>query len=168
MGVIRYISDLHWGHTNMAIKRGFPDAYCHDENIVYQWNLVVGKKDSVYILGDLTMEKNNYGFLDRLNGLKFIIGGNHDQLQHLKSLAPYVNGIGGVKLIRSKQYGKIYLTHIPIHPIELDLDKAKGVVSKNIHGHIHNAYKMPDDRYINVSAEVIDYKPKTLEELIDG
>jgi hypothetical protein len=51
---------------------------------------------------------------------------------------------------------------------------------KNIHGHIHDkivtkdiyeyGYKVntvPDDRYICVSCERVDYVPRTLEELLN-
>jgi calcineurin-like phosphoesterase family protein len=36
----------------------------------------------------------------------------------------------------------------------------------NIHGHVHEN-TLDDKRYINVSAEVIDYRPKTLRELLN-
>jgi calcineurin-like phosphoesterase family protein len=161
MGQVRFISDLHIGHKNMAIRRGFSDTFCHDEHIIAQWNSIVHKKDVTYILGDLTMEKNNYSFLDRLNGLKWVVVGNHDQPQHAKHLINHVNGIAGMIKYRSKQHGKFWLTHCPIHHMELDMDDAR-----NIHGHIHDGYIIKDKRYINVSAEMIDYKPKTLEELL--
>lgn len=163
---VYFISDLHHNHLNMALKRGFPDTYCHDENLITQWNLRVNKKDTVYILGDLTMEKAQYEFLDRLNGYKKVILGNHCKLQHTRKLLEYVNSAGGCHYIRDKKYGRIVLTHIPIHPMELDYANAKGVRIWNIHGHIHEAYKIPDKRYVNVSAEVIDYIPRTLDELL--
>lgn len=165
-GKIYFISDLHFGHYNMAIKRGFPDVYCHDENIIAQWNAVVNKHDTVFILGDITMEKAQYEILDRLLGYKKVILGNHDKIQHTAKMLEYVNSAGGVHFIRSKQFGRVILTHIPVHPMELDICKAKGVVVHNIHGHIHDGYIIPDKRYINVSAEIIN-KPKTLEELLN-
>ena len=60
MGRILYISDTHFGHKNMALKRGFSSADEMDEYIVKMWNNKVLKKDTVYILGDITMEKANY------------------------------------------------------------------------------------------------------------
>ena len=44
MSVIRYISDLHLSHNNMAIKRGFKNYEEHDEHIVKTWNSIVSKK----------------------------------------------------------------------------------------------------------------------------
>ena len=34
MSLVRFIADLHLGHENMAIKRGFANAYLHDEHIL--------------------------------------------------------------------------------------------------------------------------------------
>ena len=59
-------------------------------------------------------------------------------------------------------YKKEYiLTHCPIHSSQLDYR-----YSYNIHGHVHSN-SIDDARYINVSAEVIDYTPKTLEQLLE-
>ena len=58
MGKVFIISDLHLSHKNMAIKRGFKDEAEHDNFIIEQWNKVVSKKDTVWILGDITMEKS--------------------------------------------------------------------------------------------------------------
>jgi len=158
--VIRYISDLHFGHKSMATMRGFHDEFYHDEHIVEEWNKTVNKHDTTWILGDVTMEKANYEILNRLNGIKRVILGNHDMGNHAKStLVNYVNSIHGMVKLRNKKYGNIWLTHCPVHPRELDFR-----VNLNIHGHVHKN-NIDDKRYINVSAEVIDYKPKTIEEL---
>ena len=158
-----YISDLHFGHENMAIKRGFSCADEMNEYIIKSWNSVVNKKDTVYCLGDITMERSVfYPLLDKLKGYKKVILGNHDEPQHVPSLLTYVNSVSASRLIKNGEYGNILLSHIPIHPQEFEYR-----LDYNIHGHVHtNTYK--DKRYINVSAEVIDYKPKTLEELLNG
>ena len=140
----------------MALKRGFSCADEMNEHIVNQWNKVVNKKDTTYILGDLTMEKANYEILNRLNGIKHIVLGNHDEGQHTKILQQYVNKIAG--MVNYKK--EFILTHCPIHPCELEYR-----FKYNIHGHVHEN-TLPDKRYINVSAEVIDYTPKLLTELI--
>ena len=156
-----YISDLHLGHENMAIKRGFSCADEMNEYIIKSWNSVVNKKDTVYCLGDITMERSVfYPLLDKLKGYKKVILGNHDKPQHVPSLLTYVNNVSSSKLIKNGEYGNILLSHIPIHPQEFEYR-----LDFNIHGHVHeNTY--PDKRYINVSAEVIDYRPRTLRELI--
>ena len=64
----------------MATHRGFQDEFYHDEHIIDQWNRVVNKRDTVYLLGDVTMEKQtNYDILDRLEGRINVVLGNHDE-----------------------------------------------------------------------------------------
>lgn len=99
MAEIFVISDLHLSHKNMAIKRGFKDEIEHDKFIIEKWNKVVSKKDTVWILGDITMEKATpYPLLDKLNGYKKVVLGNHDQPQHVPELLKYVNSLGEDKI----------------------------------------------------------------------
>ena len=148
MGNVFVISDLHFGHRNMAIKRGFASELEQDDFIIKQWNSVVRKNDTVWVLGDITMEKTDYYYkLDLLNGFKKVVLGNHDQPQHVKELLKHVNSVCG--MIKYKGY---ILTHCPIHESEL------GRFHKNIHGHVHEN-SLNDDRYMNVSCEVINYTP---------
>lgn len=164
MAIVRFIADLHLSHQNMALKRGFSTVEEHDEYIIEKWNSVVHKRDVTYILGDVTMEKSApYELLNRLNGTKHVILGNHDRRQDVKKLLEYVESAAGMV-----QYKGVMLTHCPIHPMELDYR-----FKYNIHGHIHDKQVMkislgflsPDERYICVSCERVDYIPKTLEEL---
>lgn len=157
------MSDPHFGHLNMALKRGFKTVEDHDEHIVKMWNSVVKKKDTVYILGDITMEKSvYYPILQRLLGYKKVILGNHDRPQHVPELLKYVNSVQSMKYMGDKGVGGIILTHAPIHPCELDYR-----FKFNIHGHVHEN-TLDDPRYINVSAEVINYTPIDLEKLIEN
>lgn len=160
MSVIRFCSDPHFSHRNMAIRRGFKDEIEMNEYIVTQWNKTVSKRDVTYILGDITMEKNDYEILNRLNGFKKIVLGNHDKPQHSINLAHYVNSVAGMIDFKDKEFGKIILTHCPIHPQELQYR-----FSFNIHGHVHEN-SIDDKRYINVCMEMIDYTPKLLKELM--
>lgn len=143
-----FISDLHFGHLNMALKRGFQNIEEHDQHIIGQWNATVAKHDTVYILGDITMEKaQHYDKLKVLKGYKKVVLGNHDMSQHVPKLLEYVNSVSGMLKL-----GQYILTHCPIH--ESELHRFKG----NIHGHVHEN-TLNDSRYINVSCEAIDYTP---------
>jgi calcineurin-like phosphoesterase family protein len=148
----------------MATRRGFETVEDHDEHVIAQWNSVVSKRDVTYVLGDVTMEKSgSYPLLDRLNGLKHVVLGNHDRRQDVRKLLEHVESVAGMV-----NYKGVILTHCPIHPMELEYR-----FPKNIHGHIHDNYvrlmgsglEDPDPRYICVSCERVDYVPKTLEEL---
>jgi len=169
MSTIRFIADLHLGHTNMALHRGFSSVEEHDEYIVQKYNSVVHKRDVTYILGDITMEKSSpYHILDRLNGTKHVVLGNHDRRQDVKKLLDHVDSVAGMI-----NYKGVFLTHCPIHPMEMGYR-----VKHNIHGHIHEKFvekdftlfgiplfKRVDRRYHCVSCEHVGYAPKTLEEL---
>jgi calcineurin-like phosphoesterase family protein len=169
MSIVRFIADLHLSHQNMAKRRGFSTIEEHDEHIIAKWNSVVNKRDVTYILGDVTMEKSApYPLLDRLNGIKHIVLGNHDRRQDVKKLFQHAESVGGMI-----NYKGVFLTHCPIHPDELTYG-----IPKNIHGHIHNKVVLkplpndptgygyePDERYFCVSCEQVDYTPKSLEDL---
>lgn len=153
MSKIFLFSDPHFGHTNMALKRGFKSVEEHDEYIVSQWNKTLTKRDVCWILGDITMEKDNYSILDRLNGIKKIVLGNHDQPQHVKSLLNHVNYVCG--MFKLDNY---ILTHCPIH--ESEINRFKG----NIHGHVHED-TINHPKYFNMSAEAINYTPVQLTKI---
>lgn len=77
-----YISDLHLGdlETMEIDNRPFETLGEQNRKIISNWNEVVGINDNVYIIGDfseydLDMTRD---ILNRLNGDKVIILGNHD------------------------------------------------------------------------------------------
>lgn len=159
MSNVYVISDLHFGHRKMAKYRGFDSVEEHDQHIINSWNSVVTKNDSVWILGDITMEKKvHYELLSKLNGIKRVVLGNHDMPKpsHNQELLKYVNSLSGAVTDRKDRY---VLTHIPVHPSEL------GRFGVNIHGHLHEEV-IDDDRYINVCCERVDYKPVLLNEIL--
>lgn len=167
MSNVRFIADLHFGHKNMAIKRGFANEEEHDEYIISQWNKAVHKKDLVYILGDISMEtKTHYNKLDKLNGKKIVVLGNHDMKGHVRELLNHVESVAGMIRYNQKGFPKSFITHCPIHPSELEYR-----VGYNIHGHLHENNVLledssKDERYICVSCEHVNYQPKLFKELI--
>ncbi|MBV1929576.1 MAG: hypothetical protein KUG81_08720 [Gammaproteobacteria bacterium] len=171
MAQVRFIADLHFHHENCAKWRGFKSVEEMNELIVTNWNKVVHKKDVTYILGDITNEKANYDILDRLNGVKHVVLGNHDDRRHVRKLLDHVNTVAG-----AIKYKKVHIiTHIPVHSSQMN-----NRYKFNIHGHVHEKsikaltwdYELKEDKeilhpnYINVSVENIDYTPRTLKELL--
>jgi Predicted phosphoesterase or phosphohydrolase len=171
---VRFIGCLHLGHKWMALHRGFQDEVEHDEKLIETWNNVVRKKaDITYILGDITMETNKHYYqLDRLNGRKIVVLGNHDLPRHTRDLLNHVETVAGVM-----DYKGFILSHVPIHPNEISFCRG------NIHAHIHennlNEVIVPSRygdeepgstlfKYYNVDALRIGFKPKTIEELLNN
>lgn len=173
MSQVRFIGCLHLGHEWMARHRGFRDSHEHDEHLIREWNKIIHKKDLTYILGDITMEKNDhYYLLDQLNGRKIVVMGNHDMCKHIYDLLLYVESVAGMI-----DYKGFCLTHCPIHPAEISFYRG------NIHAHIHESklneieymskYGDPGEKvektlhkYFCVDAKIIDFKPRTIEELL--
>lgn len=162
-GTTWIISDTHFGHDNIIkyCNRPFANAQEMDEILIQNWNSVVQTNHRVYHLGDVYFGgKGNCKVLERLNGKKRLILGNHDDGKDPYLQKHFVDIMAWEKL---PFYGLI-LTHMPIR---FDLDKAQ----KNVHGHIHQnilkkpGSQVPDDDYINVSVEHTNYTPVPLESL---
>lgn len=175
MSNVHFIGCLHLGHEKMARFRGFSNAQEMSETFRKNWNNKVRKKDLVYILGDVTMEKPNcYPQLDWLNGRKIVIMGNHDLPRDTKKLLDYVDSVAG--FVEWKNYA---LTHAPIHPDEM------GRYQGNIHAHIHHLNKLEtytprikydevkerqstEGKYICCDAHLLGYTPLSYLELNDS
>lgn len=155
------ISDTHFGHMGVCRflredgtkLRPWDDPDEMDEVLVDNWNKVVSPADKVYHLGDVVISRRHLNkTLSRLNGTKVLIKGNHDIFKPEEYLT-YFKDIRGYHVLDNK-----LLSHIPVHPSNLYRFKF------NIHGHLHSNL-IPDDRYINVSVEQINYTPVDFEEL---
>ena len=157
-----FIGDTHFGHdavyrfthSDGSRVRDFADnSEDGDAIMVERWNKVVKPNDRVYHLGDVAFPRRKLVLLDQLNGNKILIKGNHDQFA-VKDYMKYFKDIRG-----AFELYKMMLTHIPIHPQQLERFDA------NIHGHIHDR-TMGDRRYINVSVEMLNATPISLDEVL--
>jgi calcineurin-like phosphoesterase family protein len=148
-------------------SRPHGSAAAGDEAMVENWNKIVKPGDRVYHVGDVAMSKKHLPILNRLNGRKVLIKGNHD-LESLKIYQEYFDDVRG-----SHQFSGVLITHIPVHPTSL------ARWGFNVHGHTHtnrvtmenpdrdNEYEplIIDPRYFCVSVEQINYTPISLEEV---
>lgn len=179
MPTVWLASDHHFGHekTCTAFKRAdgsplrpFGCAEEMDEELVKRHNERVRPKDKCYFLGDVAIARKSLNILDRLNGDKVLIRGNHDIFK-LDDYAAYFRDIRGYHVMN----GMIF-SHVPVHPESL------GRFGVNIHGHLHyqrvkkivgvnvktGAFSYSDEidpRYHCVCVEQTDYYPITLEQV---
>jgi calcineurin-like phosphoesterase family protein len=156
------VSDTHFGHANIlkftkadgSPVRSFSCVEEMDDHMVDCWNKVVKPVDKVYHLGDVAMKHQDIKTVARCNGHKRLLRGNHD-IHDLKKYTPYFEEVYATRLLDN-----MLLSHIPIHPGSL---MGRGV---NIHGHVHN--NVPElhfgVNYLNVSVEMINYTPISLED----
>lgn len=171
-----FTSDSHFSHENIIrfCCRPFAHAPEMNEVLIEKWNRVVRPQDHIYHLGDVSMcrPRQIKGIMARLHGHKRLIRGNHDIFHTKEYLEVGWEEIYGIRVIDN-----LIFTHIPIHPSSL------GRFAANVHGHIHNLPDFPPVQrqtyttlwpgkqqveagftpYINISVEVTDYTPVTLD-----
>jgi calcineurin-like phosphoesterase family protein len=149
-----------------------------NSQIVSRWNHTVGAYDTVYFLGDFVFSRDKgrtiRKWLHRLNGKKIFIWGNHDT--YLRCKHPY---------LVIDYYGEpALLVHCPEPDAGHNRDALAGTGVCElleewkekpwwiIHGHHHNNHMKNhplinnQTRQINVSAELLDYRPIELGELM--
>jgi len=161
-----FIGDLHLDHNNIIklVHRPFNTIYEMNKVIVSNWNNTIKKNDRVFFLGDYTGPLHERIYYDRLrcwtsqlNGVKTSILGNHDQ----KS--------GCIIFENSKVIHVDRRYFLLIHNPE---DRSVEWHEWIIHGHKHNndmdryPFINGEKKTINVSVELIDYKPVSLEYLL--
>lgn len=194
MGKNYYISDTHFRHERMAMwertmaeRRGesypFADEEERDTAIIARWNARVKSRDTVYILGDLSLSlsiESCADILAGLNGKKILVLGNHDRA-NLRGL-PYLSRSGVTEVTSyleiSDQGHPLILSH---YPILFWNGQHRGHIL--LYGHVHNAPEWdlfrnalaaarkeePDIApAYNVGAVVQDFTPRTIEELIEA
>lgn len=151
-----FIGDTHFGHKSIikfeAETRPFETLDEMHEELIRRWNSVVRKGDRVLHLGDFCFGTKNIEFAGRLNGLKYLIMGNHDT----GNSAAYLRHFH--KLLGAMEFDGCILTHIPVHESQFPRYRA------NIHGHSHSK-NINDPRYINVSCEQINLTPISYADL---
>jgi calcineurin-like phosphoesterase family protein len=165
MANIFLVSDTHFGHAgvchflrNDGTKlRPWDTPEEMDEDMVKRWNSVVNPKDKVYHLGDVVINRKALSILDRLNGDKILIKGNHDIFK-LEDYTPHFRDIRGYHVLNG-----MIMSHIPVH------EESIARFGVNIHGHLHSNRVLKDGvidpRYFNVSVEQIDFTPISLEDV---
>jgi calcineurin-like phosphoesterase family protein/2'-5' RNA ligase len=159
---IYLISDLHLDHANIIryCVRPFLFSNVKEMNhiLINNWNNIVSDKDEIYFLGDMSFGRRSRPatyWLKNLNGKKHIIKGNHGD---------DVKGAKDNEILEYKKY-KFLLIHDP-------KEAKKDWNGWIIHGHTHdNDMKIypfinGERKTINVSCELINYKPISLDYLI--
>jgi calcineurin-like phosphoesterase family protein len=149
------VSDLHLGHKSICKYRPefrFPEE--HNHTIAENLFQPLGKRDTIYLLGDICFSKDwawiYKKLADEVASVHLVIG-NHDSenAQRQSILKEAINA--GVRLHSLVSYKGCWLSHAPLHPEEL-----RGKYC--IHGHMHRQL-LPDTRYANVCVEHTNWAP---------
>lgn len=182
----RYIADLHLGHSNIIKfdNRPFDSVADMDDFLIENWNKKVKNGDTTYILGDFCWGKEPewIKILNKLNGNKVLIRGNHDiknMSRALKDKFLYIKDRHEI----SDCGKKIIMSHYP----ELAYKSSYNPNVFMLHGHVHYhtgeadlirkwVKELRDNRkndwdnrgqIINVGCMLkeMDYTPRTLMEI---
>lgn len=167
-GATFLISDTHFGHAGVCRFteddgitkiRPWTNPDEMDEDMVRMWNETVRPQDKVYHLGDVVINRKALPIMNRLNGTKVLIKGNHD-IFNLDDYTPYFKDIRAYHKL-----GDSILSHIPMHP-----DSLARWCGGNFHGHLHTNRVMKDGkidpRYFSVCVEQIGFRPILLEDAV--
>jgi len=169
-----YISDTHFGHTNIIKFAGRPyEGVEHmDEDMIARWNSKVGNGDLVYHLGDFAWKDMKY-YRERLNGEIILIRGNHDRRLNKEQQDKLFVNVYDYKKVLDEE-NKIILFHYPIWSWD---GLYKGYT--HFHGHIHDNVIDSEEsqpglshhpkgrgKRINISVEHMEYEPKTYKEIM--
>ena len=157
------ISDLHLGHEAIIrhCDRPFADVDEMNETLIDNWTSVVDTDDIVVFLGDLgrfAEETSLRRWIDELSGRVIFVEGNHD------SPDPYVGGLNTHRHYELSHGDRTFCcTHDPA-------DVPRSWDGWTLHGHHHDddAYPFVDpvSRRVNLSVEVIGYRPLRLDDLL--
>lgn len=186
-----WTADLHFGHINNALWRGWAkydergeeigDADAMNEFLIERWNEIVGPEDEVFVLGDAAMgnRPESLKIYNLLHGKKYLVPGNHDYCGpwHKKAdfwtevyglyfeVLPVVSPIriGGHDVIMSHfPYGELDHTTKPRFLEYRPTDEGKVL----IHGHTHSTKKIQAQRQVHVGVDAWAYQPVCEEALI--
>lgn len=172
---VYFTSDLHLGHEAMLrFRPNFSSIEDMDERIIRNWNKKVCLSDEVYIIGDLSFQSEHSidYYLERMNGRKHLIIGNHDEdwMGQIEDLSKYFESVDHMVYLDYEDKC-LTLCHYPM----LEWYGTRyGKPSYLLHGHIHARTHLESYKYIkehlpnalNVGVDVNGYEPVTFEELL--
>ena len=160
-------ADLHFDHANILKynpdTRPFVDASDMNEKMVRQWNEIVNYDDLTYILGDVAFcnATKAAALMNRLNGKKILIQGNHDFKLVKESV--FTDCFEEIHMYHEMVFEKtkVCMFHYPI----LDHNQA-GHGSVMLHGHRHgNPHGLPG-RIMDVGMDATGNIVSNLSEVI--
>lgn len=155
---------FHIGHRLVAGIRGFgsvedPDTEAHDACLAENWDRVVGHDDTVFVLGDISINPKRdkaFEWIQARPGRKHLIAGNHDEVHpmHSKALqaqmsAPWRDTFLTMNpWLRLKMQGRtVLLSHFPYEG-----EGSRDIEDRNVeyrlkdaglpllHGHTHHTH----------------------------
>lgn len=163
----------------------------HNEALISRWNSVVGDSDITLVLGDFVMGKKleTLPVIERLNGRKILLTGNHDGCWHYARYGDNEKTARKIAIWRQRyedvgidilnnsvyydwQFGDVPVTicHFPAygdHTEEERYTHCRPIDNGQplIHGHIHNAW-LVNGGQVNIGVDRHNFTPWAEDELV--
>lgn len=156
---IFFIADTHFGDENILRyeNRTFENVAEMNRVMIENWNNLVKEDDVVYVLGDFGANGQEVSVLSRLNGVKYLVKGNHDEKPN-----DYYRDAGFKEVYDHPIIIENFwiLSHEPLY-VNSNMPYA------NLFGHVHNSplFKTYSNQHYCVSVERIDYMPISFESI---
>lgn len=163
---IFFTADTHFGYNKVAKLRGFDNTSDMNEILIANWNSVVTDKDEIYVLGDFSNMNlsDTSDIVERLNGKKYYIRGNHDEWidEYEKKYGHHT-----LRSVNIHEYMKVShddITAILFHfPIRTWMGKGK----KNIHLHGHTHFDQYGELSYNVGIDINNFHPIKFHDILE-
>jgi calcineurin-like phosphoesterase family protein len=163
-----FVSDWHFNHVNIIkyCDRPFKNVEEMNETIIERHNERVAENDTVFVLGDVCFgdRVGAVSLVERLNGHKILIKGNHDWRMAKKGVAT-ISGFSEVykKFILTSLPRTVVMAHIPNAALNLAM-RIEGERPIVLCGHQHNLARFIRSSAsqlfaINVGVDVTEYYP---------
>lgn len=171
-----FTSDTHFFHKNIIkyTNRPFTDALEMNETLVANWNRVIPSDGVVFHIGDVSLTAKQpelEALLNRLNGTKYLIIGNHES-DALGILAkPYWAGIYDVAEIFIKDEEVSYEEqHIVMCHYPMIVWNCSHRGSWQLFGHVHGGLSNKgvikhSPLQLDLGVECHDYAPLSYQEV---
>lgn len=182
-----YIADLHFGHQNIIRfdNRPFDSVEEMNETLISNWNKKVKQGDTTYILGDFCWGKEPewIEILDKLNGNKVLIRGNHDLKQMSKTLKDKFGFIKdrhevcdcGKRLIlshypelayRSSYNPNVFMLHGHVHYLTVEATYVRKWIKELRQNCVEDWHNRGQIINVGCMTKEMDYTPRTLMEIL--
>ncbi len=180
-----FSSDYHINHENIITycKRPFKDRNHMNEEIIKRHNSRVRPQDHFHFIGDFALGEKAAipEYLGRLNGIKHMYYGNHDDPRYHPISTSFQKETDQAKGWTSWQEegylnidGKVvWVAHIPLQK-EGATDKrgyyrtkAKLPYDIVLCGHVHDKWVLNEVGCINVGVDNFNFYPQTLAEILE-
>lgn len=159
--MIHFTSDWHLRHQGIIeiCNRPFKSLVDMERTLIRNWNAVVGDEDTVYMVGDFSLESARQrqwyeDTLAKMRGRKILVVGNHDN-----NKIYFYAGDRGVGFFKVAYPYELVEEFVVIHdPVAAIVYPEKNFIT----GHVHQQWHTMHNCY-NCGVDVNDYVPVSIE-----